>query len=159
MILHHLYYIYICIYICICIYIYILYIYDIIGFLMFFHQIISRNDDLVQFSPRSSAARYVRRVRPGARPAPRQCCRRPQRPGPNPPRPLPRPATACPEQRSCDRNLIAVCSLAMITLYTGTIQIKPFLSCKHRHTVQTGASKYSRPSAMLRMPAVLTIRT
>lgn len=39
-----------------------------------------------------------------------------------------------------------------------TIQIKPFLF-KHRHTVQTGASKYSRPSAMLRMPAVLTIRT
>ena len=104
---------------------FILYIYDIIGFLMFFHQIISRNDDLVQFSPRSSAARYVRRVRPGARPAPRQCCRRPQRPGPNPPRPLPRPAMACPEQRSC-RNLIAVCSLAMITLYT---QFKSNHSC------------------------------
>ena len=42
------------------------------------------------------------------------------------------------------RSLIAGQCLAMITLYTTlhrhncTNQIKPFLSCKHRHTVQTG---------------------
>lgn len=126
-------------------------------------------------TPRSIAARCVNPAPPAVRPPRRRCCRQPPRSSPTH---LHRhPTTACPRRVSQDSPASTLKDFHTLSTFNSAIAkkfAKQFLfglfasffliiSLRFKTVVvltsRCLASRYSKPSAILRMPAVLTIRT
>ena len=119
--------------------------------------------------PRSIAARCANPAPPAVRPPRRRCCRRPPRSSPTHRH---FPTTVCPRQRTTMECKLQL-STSFIPFQLSTEQLRKSLQTfsvsfhfgsklsmsQCLNVSQCPASRYSKPSAILRMPAVLTIRT